>query len=269
MSEQGVNLTTTKPLNIGAAEDMDTLVEGFNNETTLGEKIETVVGGRAEGVGGLKSEVVAGAQVGYVGGIKYEVTYGYGYGYNYGGKYARFPVGYVDSVGTRTLFTDSAHTSEVGANFYLHCGADATISAAEIDFSGSTTVGLTCNTSANTSALLLEPSFFQLTLSPGPGKLFGLFVNQTQLLAFHPIAVNVGSQDSFLLANAAGVTINGPTTSINGALINLGQPVVTNANILDQLAAAQEAAAAEEAAAEEAEEAAAITRMARLAALLS
>jgi len=247
---------------------MDTLVEGFNNETTLGELIATVVGGRAEGVGGIKSEVVAGAQVGYVGGIKYEVTYGSGYKYNYGGKYSRSPVGYVDTVGTRTLFTDSAHTSEVGTNFFLHCGADATISAAEIDFSGSTAVGLTCDT----SALLLEPFFCQLTLTGPPTGIFGLFINQTQLLAFHPIAVNVGSQESYLLANAAGVTINGPTTSINGALINLGQPVVTNANILDQLAAAEEAAAAAEAAeaaAEEAEEAAAVTRMARLAALLS
>jgi len=265
MSEQGVNLTTEKELTIGVYENMDELVEGFNNETTMGELIATVVGGRAEGVGGLKTDIVAGAQVGHVGGIKYEVTYGYGYKYNYGGKYSRSPVGYVDTVGTRTLFTDSAHTSEVGTNFFLHCGADATISAAEIDFSGSTAVGLTCDT----SALLLESFFCQLTLTVPPTGLFGLFINQTQLLAFHPIAVNVGSQESYFLANAAGVTINGPTTSINGTLINLGQPVVTNANILDQLAAAQEAAAAEEAAAEEAEEAAAITRMARLAALLS
>jgi hypothetical protein len=238
MCAKGTSFSSDATFKVDGYEFVDQVVEGTNNETTLGEKIETCAGFRGEGVGGIKTEIVAGAEIGFVGGLKYDWNLGSKYDFSFGYKFGRSPLGTVEAVGDFFHWNNS-HTMTVGTSFFVGAGGTATIHAGTIAFSGSTEVGLT----SDTTALILQPNCFQLSLSGGPTALFGLFVNQTQLLALHPTAVSVGTVESYLLANSTGITLNGPTTNINGALINLGQPVVTNASFAAQLAIAQLAAA--------------------------
>ena len=119
MCAQGVGLYTNQKLAIGADQDADTLVVGFNNEITLLEKTDMVVGVRAEGTAGpAKVEVVVGAALSAVGGLRADMTLGY--------QYARSPMGSMEEVGGY-IDRKNYHVSTVGTSFFVGAGATATI----------------------------------------------------------------------------------------------------------------------------------------------
>jgi len=282
MSEQGIKLTTEKSLDIGAYEDMDTLVMGFNNETVLGESTETVVL--------FKGEAVAGLALSAVGGLRADITLGY--------KYDRVPMGAIEEVGG---YIDSKHyhISTVGTTFVVGAGTSATIHSPDITLVASAAVpevvavppiiflskvvnipvaGVPASTA--TSKLILNSSFAtlmggsntqtnknpaSLTLNQTGAILTGITAgNLVSILAAaltieHATQASLGtSANNVLTATATtgveitgtpGVILNGEVTGvkINGSIIQIGEPVVTNATFAGQLAAAQAAAAAAQA----------------------
>ena len=242
MCAQGIKWNTQGDLAIGANKDADTVIAGWDNETILGEKTETLVGGWGVGVGGLKTEVIAGAQMGFVGGRKYEVTVGYGIDYTYGMKYSRIPLGAVEVVGDFSGHHDS-HTSTVGTSFFVGAGETATIQAATIAFSGTTAVGLvSCADSAiptNPSATLaMTPTSAALTI--GPTVNASLSLNATQALVEHPSLVNVACGAAVYIKLApAMMSLNAATTQINGESVNLGMPPMANPALATTLATLQ------------------------------
>jgi len=253
MCAQGIKWNTTKPLQIGANKDADTLIAGYDNGTVLGEKTETVVGGRGEGVGGLKTEIIAGAQIGAVGGLKFDYNYGMKYDYSFGYKFGRSPMGTVESVGDFWHW-DNSHTSTVGTTFFVGAGETATIHAGTIAFQGTDEVGLT----SGTASLILTPASSTLAFGAGAAASASLLaLNATSLMAAHPVQSVISAGASCVTVTPARIAINAPTACLNGTLINLGQPPVANPAIDDALADAAAMFAEVEAAVEAAEAAAA------------
>ncbi len=246
MSEQGVNLTTEKELKIGVYENMDTLVEGFNNETVLGESTETVVGGRGEAVGGIKTEVIAGAHVAAVGGLKYEYNYGIKYDYSYGYKFGRSPMGTVETVGD---YWDAkkSHTSTVGTSFFVSAGVKATIHAGTIDFAGTTSIALLCcgdvtvaSRTRTTLAMTTTTAAVTFT-SPALTSPAALSLNSQAALFAHPVGVNItcGAAATAVSINLAPglMSFNADATKVNGNNVLLGMPPTFDATVTAQLAA--------------------------------
>ena len=246
MSEQGVNLTTEKELKIGVYENMDQLVEGFNNETVLGESTETVVGGRGETVGGIKTEVIAGAQVAAVGGLKFDYNYGMKYDYSFGYKYDRSPIGAVEDVGD---YWDAkkSHTSTVGTSFFVGAGVKATIHAGTIDFAGTTAIGLLCCgdttvASRTRTTLAMTTTAAALTFtSPALASPAALSLNSQAALVTHPVGVNIAcgaAATAVSIDLAPGLmSFNADATQVNGNNVLLGMPPTFDATVTAQLAA--------------------------------
>jgi hypothetical protein len=128
MCAQGVKLNTTQNLKIGANQDADTLVCGFNNEITLIEKTDMVVGARAEGTAAVKVEAVVGAALSAVGGLRADMTLGY--------KYDRIPMGAMEVVGGY-VDRKNVHVSTVGTVFFVGAGTSAAIKSPNIALTAS------------------------------------------------------------------------------------------------------------------------------------
>ena len=120
MCAKGINWNTTYKLHIGANQDADTTVVGWENDTTLGEKTETIVGVWGVGVVGPKVEAVIGAQIGIIAGFKGEWTTGL--------KYDRVPYGEVHIVGDHTG-VHASHSTTIGTSFFVNAGDYAQIVA--------------------------------------------------------------------------------------------------------------------------------------------
>ena len=249
MCAQGIKWNTTKPLQIGANKDADTLIAGYDNGTVLGEKTETVVGGRGEGVGGLKTEIIAGAQIGAVGGLKYDTNYGMRYDYSYGYKYGRSPIGTVEDVGD-CWDKKKSHTSTVGTNFFVAAGGDATIHAGTIAFSGTTQVQFTscANSALPVAALSMTPTTAALTIaSPALDPPAGLNLTADSAALSHPTLVSLGCGTGGVVnirLAATMMSLNATTTQINGTTVELGMPPIENPDIALALRALQDKLAA-------------------------
>jgi hypothetical protein len=299
MCAQGVKLNTTQNLKIGANQDADTLVCGWNNEITLIEKTDMVVGARAEGTAAVKAEVVVGAALSAVGGLRADMTLGY--------QYARSPMGSMEEVGGY-IDRKNYHVSTVGTAFFVGAGATATIHSPDIQLTASAPVAATplipavpyspavlvpgslaimtpevlatpevpaVPASTATSNLILKSNFAtlmggentetnktpaSLSLNQTGAILEGITAGnlvsilEAALTIIHATSVSLGTSDlNNLIANASGMTITGtPQTiingtggvNINGSMIKVGEPVVTNATFATQLAQAQAQAAA-------------------------
>ena len=299
MCAQGVKINTTQNLKIGANQDADTLVCGWNNEITLIEKTDMVVGARAEGTAAVKAEVVVGAALSAVGGVRADMTLGY--------KYDRIPMGAMEVVGGY-IDRKNYHVSTVGTVFFVGAVETAQIKSPVITLTASKPVAatplipavlyqaavivpgslaiLTPEVAAQPEkpAVAASTATSSLILNQDSATLMGgqntetnktpasLLINATgvtlegitegnvvsilaaALTIIHATSVSLGTTaTNNVVANASGVTITGtPQTiingtggvNINGSMIKMGEPVVTNATFATLLAAAQAAAAA-------------------------
>jgi hypothetical protein len=242
MCAQGIKWNTQEKLAIGANTDADTVIAGYDNETIVGVKTETLVGGWGVGVGGLKTEVIAGGQIGAVGGLKVDYNYGQRYDYSFGYKFDRSPIGTVESVGDFWHWNKS-HTMTAGTSFFVAAGETATIHAGDIAFSGKATVALvSCADSAiptNPSATLaMTPTSAALLI--GPTVKATLSLNATAALVEHPSLVNVAcGAVVFIKLAPTMMQLNAATTQINGASVNLGMPPMANPALATALATLQ------------------------------
>lgn len=247
MGERGLH-TTTEEANFNEFDVETTMVSGDVNEVVVGFVTDTYVGGFGVFAGLWVDTAI----------VHIDVSMIYRADLHYGFKYARSPVGTWEEHANIFNSTGGSHIQTAGLNYFISASHEVEITAPDVAIDSSTQITLTTTeTPTNTTSLILGPTSATLAC-PGGNS---LAINSANLMAAHTKLVSVGTPVGYLVANDTGVTVNGPTTNINGALINLGQPVVTNANIIQQLAAAEAAAAAEA----EANEAA---RMAALAARL-
>jgi len=249
VGERGLH-TTTEEANFNEFDVETTMVSGDVNEVVVGFMTDTYVGGFGVFAGLWVDTAI----------VHIDVSMMYRADLHYGFKYQRSPVGTWEEHANIFNSTGGSHIQTAGLNYFISASHEVEITAPDVVIDSSTEITLTTTETAtptDTTSLILSPTSATL-VGPG-GNSFS--VNSTELKAAHASSVSVGTPTCYLQANATQVALNGPTTNINGALINLGQPAVTSANILQQIAAAEKAAAAEA----EANEAA---RMAALAARL-
>lgn len=245
MGTKGASLTSEATFEVAGYKYSDEVIRGDTNSSILGAYTQTVAGGMGIGVAGLWTDVAAGLKTEMFL-AHLEVNYGkrsYGFG----------PQGHL-TYGTQY---------EYHSGHWKSSDSFAGLSAPEIVLAATTTItarGPIINaTGAASVSLLGSQSLLELnaggaSLTNGTGGV--IVMDNNGLLVLHPTSTTISANGVANIAiEPASIQLNATTTNINGALINLGQPAVTNANILEQLAQAQAAAAA--AAAEEAEEEAA------------
>ena len=245
MGTKGASLTSEATFEVADYKYSDEVIRGDTNSSILGAYTQTVAGGMGIGVAGLWTDVAAGLKTEMFL-AHLEVNYGkrsYGFG----------PQGHL-TYGTQY---------EYHSGHWKSSDSYAGLSAPEIVLAATTSAivrGPIINaTGAVSVRLLSSQSLLQLipggaTLTNGIGAVVDM--DNTGTLVAHPTSTTISAGGAANIElQPASIQLDAATTNINGALINLGQPAVTNANILEQLAQAQ--AAAEEATAEEAEEEAA------------
>lgn len=250
MCAQGIKWNTQEKLAIGANTDADTVIAGYANETILGIKTETLVGGWGVGVGGLKVEVIVGAQIGWVEGYKYD----------------RIPFGQVEVVGDH-VGSHGSHTTSVGTSFFVNAETSAKIQSQNLILTANQDIpevlGVTGQAgrgpivvhgilqpavqavqqviavpaTSNTSTLSLTPTQAALIGCKNPTTNLtpaSLFLTQTgatltgitatnlvsilasALIINHATSVSLGTPDNNLTANDLGVTIVGaPAVILN------------------------------------------------------
>ena len=244
MGERGIH-TTTEEANFNELDVETTMVSGDVNDVVVGFVTDTYVGGFGVFAGLWVDTAI----------VHIDVSMMYRADLHYGFKYERSPVGTWEEHANIFKQTSGSHIQTAGLNYFISASHEVEITAPDVAIDGSDKITLTATaTPTNTTSLKLSPTSATLACPGGNG----LAINSKNLMAQHAQSVSVGTPVGYLVANATGVTVNGPTTSINGALINLGQPVVTNANIIQQLADAEAAVEAQAAAAAAAAEAAAM-----------
>jgi hypothetical protein len=239
VGEKGIH-TTTEEANLNEFDVETTIVSGDVNEVVVGFVTDTYVGGFGVFAGLWVDTAI----------VHIDVSMIYRADLHYGFKYERSPVGTWEEHANIFNSTGGSHIQTAGLNYYISASHEVEITAPYVDIISSTHITLTTTETAtptNTSFLTLSPTSAELDCSGGNS----LKIDSTSLTAAHANSVSVGTPACYLQATATGVTVNGPTANINAGAINLGQPVVTSATILQQLAEAQAAAAAEAAEAAE------------------
>jgi len=237
VGERGIH-TTTQEANFNEFDVETTMVSGDVNEVVVGFMTDTYVGGFGVFAGLWVDTAI----------VHIDVSMMYRADLHYGFKYQRSPVGTWEEHANIFKRTSGSHIQTAGLNYFISASHEVEITAPDVAIDSSSEITLTTTATAtptNITSLILSPTSATLTC-PG-GNSFS--VNSTELKAAHANSVYVGTPAGYLQANAAGVTVNGPTANINGGVINLGQPAVTSANILQQLAEAQAAAETKAAAA--------------------
>lgn len=247
MGTKGASLTSEATFEVAGYKYSDEVIRGDTNSSILGAYTQTVAGGMGIGVAGIWTDVAAGLKTEMFL-AHLEVNYGkrsYGFG----------PQGHL-TYGTQY---------EYHSGHWKSSDSFAGLSAPEIVLAATATItarGPTITATGTGSVRLLgSQSLLELipggaTLTNGSGAVVDM--DNTGTLVAHPTSTTISAGGAANIAiEPVSIELNATTTNINGALINLGQPAVTNANILAQLAQAQAAVAA--AAAEEAEEEAAET----------
>jgi len=247
MCAQGIKWNTQEKLAIGANTDADTVIAGYDNETIVGVKTETLVGGWGVGVGGLKTEVIAGAQIGAVGGWKVDYNYGQRYDYSFGYKFDRSPIGTVESVGDFWHWNHS-HTMTAGTSFIVVAGETATIHAGTISFAGTASVMLSsCVEPANTAnprtSCELTPAGGAITFAQDPALGLApaaLSVAANMAVVSHPTQVNLACSapaPSSITLLTGMLQLNAAQSQMNGSLVQIGMPPSFNAAVTTALVA--------------------------------
>jgi len=247
MGTKGASLTSEATFEVAGYKYADEVIRGDTNSSILGAYTQTVAGGMGIGVAGVWTDVAAGLKTEMFL-AHLEVNYGkrsYGFGpqghLTYGTQY-EYHSGHWKS--------SDSYAGLSAPDIVLAATTSATVRGPIINATGAVSVSLLGSQS------LLELNARGANLTNGRGAVVDM--DNDGILVAHPTLTTISAG---AVANIAieptSIQLNAATTNINGALINLGQPAVTNANISEQLAQAEAAAAA--AAAEEAEEEAAET----------
>lgn len=236
MGERGLH-TTTEEANFNEFDVETTMVSGDVNEVVVGFMTDTYVGGFGVFAGLWVDTAI----------VHIDVSMMYRADLHYGFKYQRSPVGTWEEHANIFNSTGGSHIQTAGLNYFISASHEVEITAPTVAIVSSSEITLTTTAATDTTFLKLSPTSAELDCSGGNS----LKIDSTSLTAAHANSVSVGTPACYLQATATGVTVNGPTANINAGAINLGQPVVTSATILQQLAEAQAAAEAEAAEAAE------------------
>jgi len=172
--------------------------------------------------------------------LKLGVNYGSIGEFHYGWKYERSPVGTFEGHDTLFQIIQGAHWTDTQQTWHVSAGMDATIHAATIALSGTTTAGISsCADPADPASpratLLMTPATAALTI--GPTVQATLSLSDDETLVEHPTLVKVACGPAVSLQLAPAVmSLNATTTQINGTTVNLGMPPMSIPTLAAELA---------------------------------
>jgi len=224
MGTRGTSFTSEATVEIAGYEFSDQVIEGNTNTSILGVKTETIVGGLGIGVAGVWTDV-AFVKMEFSS-LKLGVNYGSIGEFHYGWKYERSPVGTFEGHDTLFQIIQGAHWTDTQQTWHVSAGTNATMTAPAVTFRATQSAAIGCGTSG------VLATATELSANFGPTVALKLTAAAASLT--HSVAVSVKSGTNALSVSPQQIFMGAPKVTVNGYLVELGQPPVPDPVLVDE-----------------------------------